>query len=62
MSTAFFRMYGLVDVSRDIMSFDRSLAKSGEMKQANEDKATPASYIFWEFRSFRIIFVVSINT
>jgi hypothetical protein len=29
-----------------MMSLDKSLAKSGEMKQAKEDKATPASYMF----------------
>jgi len=46
MRTAFFLMYGFVDVSKDMMSFDKSRARSGEMKQANEESATPASYMF----------------
>ena len=61
-NTAFFLTYGLVEDSRDIISPDKSLAKSGDMKQAKEDKAIPESYKCCELRSFRIIFVVSIKT
>jgi hypothetical protein len=61
-STAFFLRYGLVDVNSDIISLDKSRARSGDMKQASEDNATPASYMFCEFRSLRIMLVVSINT
>lgn len=61
-STAFFLRYGFVDVNNDIMSFDKSRARSGDIKHAREDNATPASYMFCEFRSLRIILVVSINT
>ena len=60
--TAFFRIYGRVDDSKDMISPDKSLAKSGDMKQANDESATPASYVFWELKSFLIILVVSIRT
>ena len=55
-------MYGFVEVSSDMMSLDRSLARSGEMKHAREESATPESYMFWEFRSLRIMFVVNMRT
>ena len=51
----------LVDTSV-IKSLAKSRAKSWLIKHANPDSATPASYWFWLFKSFLIMFVVSINT
>jgi len=48
-------------LTRVIISLARSLARSGLMKHDNPDKARPASYWFWLFRSLRIMLVVSIN-
>jgi hypothetical protein len=44
--TAFLRIYGRVEDNKDIISPERSLARSGDMKQAKEDSATPESYVF----------------
>lgn len=45
-----------------MMSFAKSLDKSADMKQLSPLSATPASYWFWEFKSFRIIFVANIRS
>ena len=60
--TPFLRRYGLVDVSRDMMSLERSLARSGDRKQDKLDRVRPASYREVEDRSFLIMLVASIKT
>lgn len=49
-------------LTRVIISLARSRDKSAEMKQLRPLSATPASYWFCEFKSFRIILVASINS
>lgn len=60
--TAFFLMYGFVELSSVMTSLARSRDRSLDTKQARPDIAHPASYMFWEFKSFRTMLVVNIRT
>lgn len=51
-----------MEVNRDIITLARSLARSGDRKQASEDRVNPASYCKVALRSLRIMFVANIRT